>query len=83
MDSVEHFAANLIRCRENAGLSRGELATRAALHKTEIEKLERGEIPNPRLVTILKLAGALGVRIGDLLADTNGEPEADEPAEDE
>lgn len=83
MDAAERFAANLIGCRENTGLSRSELATRAALDRTEIGKLERGEIADPHLATLIKLAGALDVPVGDLLAGIDVEAEPGEPAEGE
>jgi transcriptional regulator with XRE-family HTH domain len=66
MNDAERFAANLIRCREDAGLTRGELATRAALHKSQIERLERAQA-EPLLSTAIKLAASLSVPVGALL----------------
>lgn len=57
---AERFAKNLLRARESAGLSQEELAFRAALHRTEIGLLERG-VRMPRIDTLAKLAGALGI----------------------
>ena len=55
-----HFGQNLHRCRKHSGLSQETLAVRASLHRTEIGLLERGE-RLPRIDTLLKLAGGLGL----------------------
>lgn len=60
------FAANLIRLRQAAGFSQEELASRAAVHRTQISLVEGGE-RLPRLETLVKIVGALGVTCGDLL----------------
>lgn len=61
------FAQNLVRARKRAGLSQEELAFRTCLHRTEIGQLEARQ-RMPRLDTAAKLAGALGVGLGDLVA---------------
>jgi transcriptional regulator with XRE-family HTH domain len=63
---AERFGANLLSCRDRAGVSQEELGFRADLHRTEIGMLERG-IRLPRIDTLLKLAGALEVEPSDLL----------------
>src|ERR1700761_7893925 len=55
--------------RESAGLSQQEVATRADLSLSLVAKLEQGKKADPRASTLLALAGALGVRPGDLLDD--------------
>jgi len=60
------FGRNLARCRHEAGLSQEEAGIRASLHRTEIGLLERGE-RIPRIDTALKLAGAVGVPLADLV----------------
>jgi transcriptional regulator with XRE-family HTH domain len=60
------FGRNLNRCRKRTGLSQEELALRASLHRTEIGLLERGE-RLPRIDTMIKLAGALGVSPAELI----------------
>lgn len=57
---AERFTQNLLRARKSAGLTQEELAFRASLHRTEVGLLERGE-RTPRIDTLAKLAGALGV----------------------
>jgi transcriptional regulator with XRE-family HTH domain len=54
----ERFAANLRRARIAVGLSQEELGFLCDLHRTEISLLERAG-REPRLGTIVKLAGAL------------------------
>lgn len=60
-----YLAANVKRCRRHVGFSQEEVGARAGLHRTEIGLLERGERV-PRIDTLIKLAGALGVdrRVG-------------------
>jgi transcriptional regulator with XRE-family HTH domain len=60
------FGANLARQRERAGITQEELSFGASLHRTEIGLLERGG-RIPRIDTLAKLAGALGVPTSSLL----------------
>jgi transcriptional regulator with XRE-family HTH domain len=62
----QRFAENLLRYRKQAGLSQEEAAFRASIHRTEWGVLERAA-RCPRIDTLVKLAGALGVAPGDLL----------------
>lgn len=64
---AQRFGANLMAHRERTGLSQEDLSFRAALHRTEISLLERGA-RLPRIDTLVKLAGALAVEPGELLA---------------
>lgn len=59
MTPQERFAANLRQARIKAGISQEALAELCELHRTEISLLERAG-REPRLATIMKLAGALG-----------------------
>ena len=58
MKPQERFAANLRQARIAVGISQEELGYRCELHRTEISLLERAG-REPRLGTIVKLAGAL------------------------
>ena len=58
MTPQERFATNLRRIRGTAGISQEELGYLCDLHRTEISLLERAG-REPRLATIVKLAGAL------------------------
>jgi len=61
----ERFAANLRRARTEVGISQEELGHRCNLHRTEISLLERAG-REPRLGTIVKLAGALDTTPAEL-----------------
>jgi transcriptional regulator with XRE-family HTH domain len=67
------FGKNLARCRERADVSQEELSFRAAIHRTEVSMLERGE-RMPRVDTALRLAGSLGVPLDDLVAGLEWKP---------
>jgi transcriptional regulator with XRE-family HTH domain len=72
------FAANLRRFREAAGISQEDLAFAAEIHRTQISLIEGGH-RMPRLDTLVKLAGALGVTANDLLDGIAWEPSALRP----
>jgi transcriptional regulator with XRE-family HTH domain len=74
------FGDNLRRVRKDAGLSQEEAGIRASLHRTEIGLLERGE-RIPRIDTAIKLAGAVDVSVGDLLAGIGWNPGRSLPGE--
>jgi transcriptional regulator with XRE-family HTH domain len=65
MSPQERFAANLRQARTKVGISQEELGYRCELHRTEISLLERAG-REPRLATIVKLAGALETTPGEL-----------------
>jgi transcriptional regulator with XRE-family HTH domain len=73
MDFGKHFGRNLAAHRKEAGLSQEELGFRANLHRTEVGMLERG-IRLPRIDTLIKVAGSLGVPPGDLLKGLDWTP---------
>jgi transcriptional regulator with XRE-family HTH domain len=66
MSVAAQFAKNMKRLRRRADLTQEELSFRASLHRTEIGLLERG-LRIPRIDTLAKLAGALGIAPADLL----------------
>jgi transcriptional regulator with XRE-family HTH domain len=63
---AEQFGRELFAVRRRAYYSQDALGAAAGLHRTEISLLERG-LREPRLLTIIKLADALGVEAGDLI----------------
>lgn len=75
---AKRFAANLLHERKRAGLSQETLAVRASLHRTQIGVLERGG-RLPRIDTLVKLSGALGVMPNDLLAGISWRPSESRP----
>lgn len=64
----DRIGKKLTTVRESLGLSREELAERAACEVTVIERLESGELA-PSLAPLIKITRALGVRLGTLLDD--------------
>lgn len=54
------FGQNLAQFRERAGLSQEGAADRAGIHRTHVAMIEAGQ-RLPRLDTIVKLGGAVGV----------------------
>ena len=63
---ARHFGANLARRRLAAGISQEDLGDLAALHRTAVGQLERGE-RIPRADTLVKLAAALKVNVNALV----------------
>lgn len=78
--SVSHrFGRNLSSIRRRVGVSQEELGFRSGLHRTEIGLLERGE-RTPRIDTVVKLAGALGIQFqSPLLAGLDWTPGSVQP----
>jgi transcriptional regulator with XRE-family HTH domain len=68
MEAVVHIGENLKRARFRAGLTQQELADKAGTTQTTVARIERDAV-EPEVTTIRKLAGALDVRIADLLDD--------------
>lgn len=73
MNVAEQFGRNLAYCRKRAKLSQEELSVRASLHRTAVGMLERGE-RMPRIDSLVKLAGSLGVSVGELLDGLEWKP---------
>jgi len=67
MDFSERFATNLVRLRQEAGLSRDGLALQSSIKAGLIDSFEAGRAL-PRIEEAIQLAGALGVPI-DALSD--------------
>jgi transcriptional regulator with XRE-family HTH domain len=78
-DLMSRFGAAVRRRRLTVGLGQEGLAARAGLHRTHVSLIERGR-QSPTVVVVAKLAAALGVRMTDLMADTEAAgPPADDP----
>jgi transcriptional regulator with XRE-family HTH domain len=65
--TASHLARNLLSLRHTRGLTQDALAKSAALPRSTIATLESGD-GNPSLSVLVKVAGALGVPIDELLA---------------
>jgi transcriptional regulator with XRE-family HTH domain len=70
----ERFAVNLRQARVKIEISQEELGNRCDLHRTEISLLERAG-REPRLATIVKLAGALQTTPAELCAGISWLPQ--------
>jgi transcriptional regulator with XRE-family HTH domain len=70
---IEVVAKNVRRLRLAAGFSQEALGEEAGLHRTYISQIERKQL-NPSLVTLGRIAKALGVRPDQLLAPPPPEP---------
>jgi transcriptional regulator with XRE-family HTH domain len=68
MDARAAVARNIRKFRVGRGLSQEALAVDAAIDRTYIGRLERGQ-ENPTVVILERLAGALGVAPADLLRE--------------
>jgi transcriptional regulator with XRE-family HTH domain len=64
--ALARFADNLYRARELAGLDQQEAATRAALTRAKLDKIEGGE-QIPTLDVLIRLAGAYSTTVGNLV----------------
>jgi transcriptional regulator with XRE-family HTH domain len=63
----ERFGVNLRECRKRLGISQSELSFRAEMALPSISLLELGK-KQPRIDSVIRLAGALGVRPNELAA---------------
>jgi transcriptional regulator with XRE-family HTH domain len=63
---AREFGRRVRALREQLGVSQEALGERAQLHRTYVGRLERGEL-NPSLLSILRVAGGLGVDATDLV----------------
>ena len=66
---VEVFATRMREERQRLGISQEELAHRAGLDRTYVSGCER-RLRNPSLVSVERIAGALGVDASELLVST-------------
>src|SRR5436853_1184409 len=65
--TAAHLARNLVSLRHARNLTQDALARAAAVPRSTIANLESGD-GNPSLAVLVKVAGALGVPIDELLA---------------
>jgi transcriptional regulator with XRE-family HTH domain len=75
MNPQERFAINLRKARTEAGVSQEELGYMCDLHRTEVSLLERAG-REPRMATIVKLAGALNTTPAQLCEGIGWLPKA-------
>ena len=63
---VHDFGIAVRQLRESRGWSQEMLASHSDLHRTYVGEVERGLV-TPSLITVHKLASALGIKAADLL----------------
>lgn len=76
---AELFAKNLKRELERSSLTQEQVAARAGIHRTQIGKLLDGE-QVPRIDTMIKLEGALGLKPATLIKGISWNPSASSPS---
>lgn len=69
---VSLVGERLRQVRELRALTLTTVAAQAGLAKSYLAKLERGDVENPGVATLNSVAGALDVRLGELLAPPTG-----------
>ena len=67
------LGARVRELRKKAGYSQEDVAFRAGIHRTQVSLLESGS-RMPRVETLVKLAGALGVTTDEILDGIIWEP---------
>lgn len=78
VDPPHLLASNVYRLRKDRGLTQEQLAEAVGVRQPRIAEVERGDA-NPRLLTLSKLAFALGVPVAALL-DPDHLDRQEEPA---
>ena len=68
MEIQKRLATRVRTLRRDKGWSQEELAHQAGVHRTFVSQIERA-VKISTIVTVEKVARALGVRIGELLDD--------------
>ncbi len=63
--------------RESVGINQTQLADAVGVHRVTIARIETNAKFNPSLELLQKLAGALGCRVVDLVADVPPLPSSD------
>ncbi|MFH1504119.1 MAG: helix-turn-helix transcriptional regulator [Candidatus Omnitrophota bacterium] len=61
------YLKNLAKIRKEKGLTQEGLARKADISFHTLVKIENGGIKNPRIETVIKLAGALGISVDCLI----------------
>lgn len=55
------------KIRKEKGLTQDELARKADMPYTTLAKIESGMVKNPTIMTLIKLAKVLGVKVDDFI----------------
>lgn len=68
LDHRQATAARIVRRREAAGITQQGLINATGLERSTIQRIEYAEV-DPRLSSLALIAHAIGVPVGDLIAD--------------
>ena len=63
------LAENIKRYRKEKGLSQRALVRASDITYSELSKIEAGYIQNPGVITVQKIAMALGITLDDLMKE--------------
>jgi transcriptional regulator with XRE-family HTH domain len=74
MNKMDGLASNLRTARRRAGMTQAELASAAGVGTGTVARLELGEMEDPRISTVRKLAHALDVGLLDLIPAEHTRP---------
>jgi len=67
MTSAKTISENIKKMRTKLGLMQDDLAKKADIKYTTLMKVESGAVNKPSVQTMIKIATALGVSLGDLM----------------
>lgn len=62
VDIVAALAENLIKARDNVGMTQKQLSEATGIYQADISKIERG-LANPSLITLKRLADGMGLKL--------------------
>jgi transcriptional regulator with XRE-family HTH domain len=65
---MEHIGEAVNKLRNEQELTQEELAIKAGISYTSLVKIERGQVKNPTIKTLSKIAEALGVSVDEILS---------------
>ena len=67
MEESEIFRRNLLRVRQELGVSAAELSRKAGLNARAVKDIEEGRAVSPKLATVFALAKALNADPGEMI----------------
>ncbi len=73
MSKTQNIGDVIQKLRKEAKLTQEELAIKSGIPYTTLIKIEGGQVKNPTIRTIKKIADALGVSLDNLVNKTNNE----------
>lgn len=69
LDKIDDLLKQLKTAREQKGLTLADVSERTGMDRSALSKLEGGNRPNPTVETLVRYAGAVGMRLEVLLID--------------